>query len=234
MFRRLFETLAFFKAFILDIARFLVPVTLPIVLLETFVAFRAMETETAGLIHWLPFGINFLFRPVYTGGLIWLISGLAAGEERSFGSCLRVGLRCWADLLGVYLISTVIIFAGLLALVVPGLIFFARLALAEFCVVLDGMSPREALLKSNERARGFTGEIIACTVVLSFLLIGVDIISSFVLAKLSLQGFGAAVVTSMVFMVLSATLTILFYRFYDLGTKREEGTEEVEEEEHEE
>jgi hypothetical protein len=226
MFRRLFETFAFFKTFVLDIARFLVPVTLPIVLLETVVAFRAMETETTGLIHWLPFAINFLFRPVYTGGLIWLISGLAAGEERSFGGCLGVGIRCWMDLLGVYLISTVIIFAGLLALIIPGLIFFARLAMAEFCVVLEGMNPREALLRSNERARGFTGEIIACTVVLSFLLIGVNIVSGFALAKLAIQGFGAAVITSMLFMVLSATLTILFYRFYDLAIKREEGKEE--------
>ena len=229
MFRRLFETLAFFKTFILDIARFLVPVTLPIVLLETWVAFRAMETEAAGLIHWVPFGINFLFRPVYTAGLIWLISGLAAGEERSIRACLGVGFRCWADLLGVYLISTVVIFAGLLALVVPGLIFFARLALAEFCVVLEGMNPREALLKSNGRARGFTGEILACTVVLSFLLIGVDIISSYALARLSLQGFGAAVITSMVFMVLSATLTVLFYRFYDLSIKKQESREEGDE-----
>ncbi|MCF8062665.1 MAG: hypothetical protein K9M82_09130 [Deltaproteobacteria bacterium] len=222
MFRRLFETFAFFKTFILDIARFLVPVTLPIVLLETFVAYRVVEMEAAGLIHWLPFGINFLFRPVYTAGLIWLISGLAAGEERSFGECLAVGFRCWMDLLGVYIISTVIIFAGLLALVVPGLIFFARLALAEFCVVLEGMNPRDALVKSNRLARGFTGEIIGCTVVLSFLLIGVDIISSYMLARFSLQGLGTGVIVSMVFMVLSATLTILFYRFYDLSIKKQE------------
>lgn len=230
MFRRLFETLAFFKTFIVDIVRFLIPVTLPIVLLETFVAFRAMETEAAGLIHWLPLGINFLFRPVYTGGLIWLISGLAAGRERPFRECLAVGFRFWADLLSVYLISTVIIFAGLLALVVPGLIFFARLSLAEFGVVLEGMNPKQALLKSNARARGFTGEIIACTMILSFLLIGADIISGYVLVKLSLRGFVVGVITSLVFMVLSSTLTILFYRFYDLAVKKEAEVEEEDQE----
>lgn len=222
MFRRLFETFAFFKTFLIDIARFLVPVTLPIVLLETFAAFRAMETEGAGWIHWVPFGINFLFRPVYTAGLIWLIAALAAGREWSFGRCLAVGFRFWMELLAVYLISTVIIFTGLLALVVPGLILFARLSLAEFGVVLEGMSPKQALLKSFERTRGFTGEIIVCTLVLSFLLISVDIITGYALARMSLHGFGTAVLTSMVFMVLSSTLTILFYRFYDLAVKRED------------
>ncbi len=222
MLQRLFETFAFFKAFIREIVWFLVPVTFPILLLETLVAARIMESEAAGLVFWLPFGINFLFRPVYTGGLIWLISGLAAGQERSFGECLATGLRFWIDLLAVYIISTVIIFTGLLALIIPGLIFFARMSLAEFGVVLEKMSPGQALLRSNKRVRGFTAEIISYTIILTFLLVGADIIFTYVLSVFSLQGLGARMITSMVFMVLSSTLTIMFYRFYDLALKKEE------------
>lgn len=221
MLKRLFETLAFFKAFIREIVWFLVPVTFPIVLLETMVALRVMETESAVLGFWLPFGVNFVFRPLYTGGLIWLISGLAAGQERSFGECLSTGFRFWLDLLAVYIISTVIIFTGLLALIIPGLIFFARLSLAEFGVVLEKMSPAQALLRSNKRVRGFTAEIISYTVILTFLLVGTDIIFSYLLSIFSIHGIGARMITSMVFMVLSSTLTIMFYRFYDLAIKRE-------------
>lgn len=222
MLQRLFETFAFFKAFIREIVWFLVPVTFPILLLETLVAARIMESEAAGLVFWLPFGINFLFRPVYTGGLIWLISGLAAGQERSFGECLATGLRFWIDLLAVYIISTAIIFTGLLALIIPGLIFFARMSLAEFGVVLEKMNPGQALLRSNKRVRGFTAEIISYTIILTFLLVGADIIFTYVLSVFSMQGLGARMITSMVFMVLSSTLTIMFYRFYDLALKKEE------------
>jgi hypothetical protein len=229
MLKRLLETFAFFKTFIREIVWFLVPVTFPIVLLETMVAARVMESEAPGLAFWLPFGINFFFRPVYTGGLIWLISGLASGEEKSFGECLSVGLRFWIDLLAVYIISTVIIFTGLLALIIPGLIFFARLSLAEFGVVLENMNPAQALLRSNQRVRGFTAEIISYTVILTFLLVGADIILNYLLSIFSMQGVGFRILTSMVFMVLSSTLTILFYRFYDLALTREEGPgEEIE------
>ncbi|MFO7786005.1 MAG: hypothetical protein ACQET7_02320 [Thermodesulfobacteriota bacterium] len=223
MLKRLLETLAFFKAFIREIVWFLVPVTFPILLLETMVASRVMETEAAGLGFWLPFGINFLFRPVYTGGLIWLISGLASGQERSFGECLSTGLRFWIDLLAVYIISTVIIFTGLLVLIIPGLIFFARLSLAEFGVVLEKMSPGQALLRSNNRVKGFTAEIISYTIILTFLLVSTDIIINYALSVFSIQGLGARMLTSMVFMVLSSTLTIMFYRFYDLALKKEMG-----------
>lgn len=221
MFIRLYETLAFFKAFFREIVWFLVPVTFPIVFLETAVAMRFMESEAVELRFWLPFGINFLFRPVYTGGLIWLISGLAAGQERTFGECLATGLRFWIDLLVVNIIVTVIVFTGFLALIIPGLILFARMSLAEFGVVLDGMNPGQAIWRSNSRVRGFTAEIISYTLILTFLLVGTDIIFSYLLSAFSIHGIGIRMISSMVFMVLSSTLTILFYRFYDLAIEKE-------------
>lgn len=225
MFKRLFETLAFFKAFLADIARFLIPVTLPVVLLETYLSFRSMEADGPGVIYALPFVISFLYRPVYTGGLIWLISRSAAGEGWTAVECLLKGLRFWKDLLFVYIISSALIFTGLLAFVVPGLFLFARLSLAEFGVVLEGMGPKESLVRSNERVRGMTLEVIVCTLVLSFILIALDIISGFLMGKFSLQGYFSAVVASMVFIVLSSTVTILFYRFYDLALKKGEEAE---------
>ena len=228
MFTRLFETLAFFKAFLVDIARFLIPVTLPVILLETYLSFRSMEANSQGLINLLPFAISFIYRPVYTGGLIWLISRNAAGQGWTTAECLTKGLRFWKDLLFVYIISSVLIFAGLLAFVVPGLVLFARLSLAEFGVVLEGMGPKEALSRSNERVRGMTLEIVVCTLMLSFLLIALDIISGYFMGKFSLQGYLSAVVASVVFMVLSSTVTILFYRFYDLALKKGEGGNDVE------
>lgn len=223
MFTRLFETLAFFKAFLVDIARFLIPVTLPVILLETYLSFRSMEASGQGIIHVLPFAISFLYRPVYTGGLIWLISRSAAGQEWTTAECFLKGLKLWKDLLFVYIISSVLIFAGLIAFVVPGLILFARLSLAEFGVVLEGMGPKEALIRSNERVRGMTLEVIVCTLMLSFLLIALDIISGYFMGRFSLRGYPSAVVASVVFTVLSSTVTILFYRFYDLALKRGEG-----------
>jgi len=221
MFKRLFETMAFFKAFAIDIARFLIPVTLPVVMLETALSFRAMEMEAAGAAPWLPFLVGFLFRPVYTAGLIWQITRLVEGLPWTLRECLAVGFRCWRHLLVVYAVSSVLIFAGLLAFLIPGLIVLARLSLAEFGVVLEGMGLKEALARSNERVRGATLEVVGCTLVLTFFLVGLDLITSFLLQRFALQGYAAGVLTSMVFLVLSSTLTILFYRFYDLALRRE-------------
>ncbi len=222
MFNRLFETFAFFRTFIFELTRFLVPVALPVVLLETYVSFRAMEAERAGLIHWMPFMINFVYRPVYTGGLIWVISRIVGGYGWSIREGFVVGLRFWKDLLAVYLITSVLIFAGLLALIVPGLLLFARLSIAEFGVVLEGMNPKEALIASNQRVRGLTGEILACGLVLSFMILALDILMGYLAVRMGIHGFITAVVSALVFIVLSSTVTILFYRFYDLAMKRQD------------
>jgi hypothetical protein len=221
LFKRLFETFAFFKAFFADIAGFLIPVTLPVVVIETYLTFLGMEVKTFGLIHWLPFIIGFLYRPIYTGGLIWLISKAVEGSPWSLSECMKKGVQCWKSLINVYIISLMLIFAGLMAFIVPGVIIMARVSLAEFNVVLEGMNPRGALFKSNEQIKGTTGTVIGCTMLLMFLLVGLDMITSYFLRKISIQGFIPSVVATVVFMVLSSTVTILFYRFYDLAKKRE-------------
>jgi hypothetical protein len=43
------------------------------------------------------------------------------------------------------------------------------------------------------------------------------------MGKYSLHGYLSSVFVSVVFMVLSSTVTILFYRFYDLALKKGEG-----------
>lgn len=221
MFKRLFETFAFFKAFFADIAGFLITVSLPVILLQTYLTFLGMESRTLGLIHFLPLIIGFLYRPLYTAGLIWLITRIVEGTPWHMSECIRKGIRHWGDLVAVYMISLVLIFAGLAALIIPGIIIMARLSLAEFYVVLEGMNPKQALVTSNEQVKGSTGTLIGCTLVISFLLFSLQYLTGYSFDKLSLHGFIPSVFASLVFMVLSATLTILFYRFYDLAKKRE-------------
>ena len=219
MIKRLVETFAFFKTFISDIVRFLLYTTLPILVVETWLSYHVANAEPEGIIGYAPFLIRFLYKPIYTGGFIYLISILVSESNWEIKGCLMVGLRNWQNLIIIYVVSSLIIVAGIVAFIIPGLIMFARLSLSEFFVVLERTNPKEAMLKSFKWSKPFTWEIIGCTFLLSIM---------FLIANLFLQLLGNAAslnpqviffLTAMLGIFLESMVNILLFRFYDLAIK---------------
>lgn len=215
---RLSETFRFFRAYARDIISFLLYATFPMIIVENFLSYYAAVYELSPEIKAMPILIHFLYQPIYTGGLIFMISKLVAGETWSVKDSLLVGLGCWLHLLIVNLISSALIILGLVALVVPGLIIFARLSLAEFIVVLERISPLDALVRSSRITRKFTWQIIGSVFLLSALLIGVKLLINILIAALSLRHIFVFMISELIVIILWSNLTIVLFRYYDLAT----------------
>jgi len=215
----LIETFSFFRAYVRDIVTFLLYATVPVIIIENFISYYAINYNFPFDIKHLPIIVHFLYQPIYTGGLIYLISKIVVGEKWDTKGCLLVGLRCWVNLLLVNIISSLIVILGLFAFIIPGLFIFARLSLAEFCVVLDRLSPMEALLHSNKMSRNFTWQIITSALLLSIILLGFQLLIHLVIVTLSLENIFIFMITELLIIILWSTFTILFFRFYDLAKK---------------
>ena len=217
--RPLIETLSFFRAYARDIATFLLYATFPVIIIENFISYYAIHYNFPFEIKHLPIIVHFLYQPIYTGGLIYLISKIVVGEKWDIKGCLSVGLSCWVNLLLVNIVSSLMVIPGLFAFIIPGLFIFARLSLAEFCVVLDRLSPMEALLHSNKMSRNFTWQIITSALLLSIILLGFQLLIHLVIVTLSLENIFIFMITELLIIILWSTFTILFFRFYDLAKK---------------
>jgi len=123
------------------------------------------------------------------------------------------------NLLLVNIISSLMIILGLFAFIIPGLFIFARLSLAEFNVVLNRLSPIEALYRSNKMSRNFTWQIIASALLLSVILLGFQLLIHLAIVTLSLENLFTFMVTELLIIILWSSFTILFFRFYDLANK---------------
>jgi hypothetical protein len=216
---RLGESFIFFRAYARDIVSFLLYATFPVIIIENFLSYYAAVYDFSPQIKSLPILIHFLYQPIYTGGLIFMISRLLAGESWSVKESLLVGLACWLPLLVVNVISSALIILGLIAFIVPGLVIFARLSLAEFNVVLERLSPIEALLRSNRIAGKFTWQIIGSVFLLSAVLIGAKLLINIIIATLSLRHIVVFMISELAIIILWSSLTILLFRYYDLATK---------------
>ena len=216
---RLGETFSFFRVYARDIASFLLYATFPVIIIENFLSYYAAVYEFSPEIKSLPILIHFMYQPIYTGGLIFMISRLVSGDGWSVKESLLAGLGCWLNLLVVNVISSALIILGLFAFVVPGLVIFARLSLAEFSVVLERLSPIEALVHSNRITKQFTWQIVGSVVLLSALLIGVKLLINIIITTFSLKYLFVFMASELIIIILWSTLTILLFRYYDLATK---------------
>jgi hypothetical protein len=127
------------------------------------------------------------------------------------------GVRLWDKLLLVNLVSLGLTLVGFMALIIPGLIAYARLALAEFRIVIDGDNPRDALKNSFEMTRPFTLPIITCTAVLFGVFLALQLVIEWLTVTLALPVLFPAMLNTLLSVILMLFLTILLFRFYGLA-----------------
>lgn len=219
MIKRLLETFAFFRAFAVDILKFLLISAFPIVLIETSLSVYIIESEAQGYIKYVPSLLHLLYKPIYTGGFIYLMSLLVSQGNWDIRKCLSVGFNSWQNLILVYFASSVIIIAGIIAFIIPGLILFARLSLSEFVVVLEKTTAKKAITKSYGISKPFTLEIIGSTFLLSLVLAAISLLVQFGANAISLNTYLLFVVIAMLGIILESIVSILLFRFYDLSIK---------------
>ncbi|MFO8164399.1 MAG: YciC family protein [Thermodesulfobacteriota bacterium] len=213
----LIEAFRFFRVYMRDIVTFLLYATVPVIIIENFISYYAIRFNFPIEVKHLPIILHFFYQPIYTGGLIYLISRVLEGENWDVKGCLLVGVRFWANLLIVNVISSVMIILGLFAFIIPGVFIFARLSLAEFCVVLDKLSPIDALYHSNKISRDFMWQIIISALLLLVILLGCQLVIHLVIVTLSLENIVTFMVTELLIIILWSMFTVLFFRFYDLA-----------------
>ena len=193
--------LARFWRTLLIVALMLAPLELAIAILDP-----GFSSLAPGWLAWVGItsAITLLVFPWAIGALV---HDVAEGDRTATEPYARTWDRL-PDLIVSAVVTTVGILLGLLLLVVPGLILFARWALIVPLIVLERAPWRVALGRSNELVRGRTAEVLAIFVVLSLIAL-VLVAAPVLVGYLALGGvLGAWLATMAV-----NTVFIAFYAF---------------------
>ena len=216
MILRLRESMAFFRVYGRELLRFFCLLYLPVVLAAFVIAESGIETTETGFPA-VTFIFNFFYQPIYTGALIYQLKCIETGKHCTLRDGFVVGVRLWDKLLLVNLISLVLTFLGFMAFIFPSLIVYARLALAEFRVVIDGDHPKDALKNSFEMTRPYMLPIIGCSAILLGVYLGLQLAIDWLTATLAMPMLFAVIMNAALSVVLIVFLTILLFRFYGLA-----------------
>ncbi len=93
-------------------------------------------------------------QPLLTGTIARAVQRMAAGETVAVGEALRDGLAVFTAALAAIVLSVVVIFAGFLLLIVPGIVLFVRLTFVAQAAAIEGTGPRAALQTSLRLSKG--------------------------------------------------------------------------------
>lgn len=94
------------------------------------------------------------FGPLVVAATLGALARITRGEPASYAQAMRHGFATWPRLFIARLVASVFVLAGLIALVVPGVLALVRLSFVDALVVLDGAPLTSALRASNALTAG--------------------------------------------------------------------------------
>lgn len=204
----------FFRKNILKLLTYTFSIGIVVVLLAQLLVplfFSGMSAEEISPETIKPFAqlMNLLIKPVYTGGLIILIYSLATGQGKGVVNCLLAGIMRWPYMLIANVVTSLVIFVGLIAFLIPGIWLFSRLFLVPYLVMLKSQTPFEAIINSFQYTKGYTLTILTdvAFLVIVFIL-GLVILNVFQLLH---------PLVILLFLLLFQTMAyVVYYRHYEI------------------
>ena len=98
--------------------------------------------------------VEGVFGPLVVAATLSALARITRGEPAGYAQAMRHGLAMWPRLFIARLVASAVVLAGLIALVVPGVLALVRLSFVDAVVVLDGAPLGAALRASNALTAG--------------------------------------------------------------------------------
>jgi hypothetical protein len=174
--------------------------------------------------------LQLVVIPLVTAIQVVIVQGLARGRPPGVRAALGAAAPRLPAVIVAVLLYVVAVAGGLLALVVPGVWLIVRWYFVAQAVVIDRLSPVEALRRSGELVRGRWWRTAGCLLAAGLLFGFAGTLVTAILAGIDNGAIYVAGVVIVQSIVLSLTTIFATLLFFDLRARREipwQGTEPV-------
>lgn len=109
---------------------------------------------------------NLVGLTILQGGLIYGSMRTLNGSPATLGECLRVGVKTWLPMLGLFILMGLAVGLGFILLVVPGILLALRWSVAAPALVMEGRGIQDSMGRSAALTEGRRGSIFLLFLVL--------------------------------------------------------------------
>jgi len=199
------------------ISSLVLTVWIPFHLLINYLVYNTPDLDERRLqwLSYLVWLIQFVFGPIYVGGIVSALANRMEGHSTSYVEAIRFGMGVWGRVLTARFFAQLWVFLGLLAFIIPAIVLTIRFCLLDPVVMLEGLGPKEARERSTELVReNALGICAGCMAFFAFLLftaIGLGIINESVPG---LKSMWSSTVFDCVVSVLSNIITCFLFVYF--------------------
>jgi hypothetical protein len=171
--------------------------------------------------------LSIVMGAVGVAATTYMVAGAYLGNQVTAETALRSASGLIGRLILLSFMTSLVIGAGFILLIVPGVIFVAGLALSTVALVLEQpMTATGAMSRSWELSKGFRGKTLLTLLVTVLLLVIPTMVAGIIAAIVGLLGISS----QLVILVLAGVLGIFVYPFmyvtltvlyYDLRVRKE-------------
>ncbi len=177
---------------------------------EVRMFFQEMRVENA---------LETVFGPFYVGALLHALSQIKRGLPVNYSQSMAHAARRSFKFLVTRLVTRLIILAGFLAFIIPGIVLALRFALIDAVVTLEGVEDSQARSLSARMTKGKRWQILGTMILTNVGLLVLIAVTFFLLSlPLSLigqeQNFTLEVIAGCISSVFSAIPIIVLFLFY--------------------
>ena len=173
----------------------------------------------------IPSIIALISYPIYSLGIILFIASKSAGIKMDLKALFELGLTFWKPYLIIYVLLYLAFIAGLILLIIPGIIIAVRFAFSEYHLIFDRLNPIEAMKVSWNSTKGYRWIIFWGNSIIMFFLC----MPSFIFSDFLYQTSMLSVISSTIYNICISFLGVLItiFTFHVFKYSREQNKDAV-------
>lgn len=140
---------------------------------------QAMMQIASSPTYWLTYLVGLLAYAVIYAALIVIVNDLASGRQADLPAALRVGLERLPSMIGAFILIGLMVGAGLMVLIIPGIYLWGIFQLTGFPLILDRERVGASLSESRRLIKGHWWRASIVVTVVIIMAIVLEMILSF-------------------------------------------------------
>jgi hypothetical protein len=142
--------------------------------------------------------------------VIFAVANLYLSRPTTIPACFGHALQRLLPLIGTSILTGLVIFAGFLLLIIPGILFAFWYALSQHVTVLESMAGGTAMARSKALMKGNIGTAFALGLLLWVIIFGLSLAAG-VIPQIHSRIFVAALIQGLVTLIATATFVVFYF-----------------------
>jgi hypothetical protein len=143
-------------------------VWLPGNILTNVIIYNNPDISIVGIIK-LPMIIEAIFGPLYVGAMVYALYQIKMDKHVSYNKAIGAGVKNWFNLFTARLIAGLLIFLGLIAFIIPGIVLMVRYSLLDAAVIIENRGVHDSRKRSVELTTGKRWQIFNAAILFHFI-----------------------------------------------------------------